>query len=84
MAKRRFNLSSIRPLLGATMLLVASTTLAIAEQYDSISTPAQRAACRPDVFRLCAAEIPSVPAITACMRRKKASLSEACRAVFEK
>jgi hypothetical protein len=54
-----------------------------AESYDNISTPAQRAACRPDVFRLCAGEIPSVSAITACLRRKKASLSDACRAVFE-
>ena len=43
----------------------------------------QRRACTPDVYRLCAAEIPSVSGITACLRRKKASLSDACRAVFE-
>ena len=46
-------------------------------------TPAQRRACTPDVYRLCAGEIPNVAAITACLRRQKASLSEACRAVFE-
>lgn len=46
-------------------------------------TPEQKRACTPDVYRLCAAEIPSVAAITACLRRKKASLSDACRAVFE-
>ena len=46
-------------------------------------TPAQRRACTPDVYRLCAGEIPNVKAITSCLRRQKASLSEACRAVFE-
>jgi hypothetical protein len=46
-------------------------------------TPAQKRACTPDVYRLCAGEIPNVRAITNCLRRQKASLSEACRAVFE-
>jgi hypothetical protein len=46
-------------------------------------TPEQRGACTPDVYRLCPGEIPNVRAITACLRRQKASLSEACRAVFE-
>ncbi len=46
-------------------------------------TPEQRKACTPDVYRLCAGEIPNVRAITACLRRQKASLSDACRAVFE-
>ena len=46
-------------------------------------TAEQRRACTPDVYRLCAGEIPNVRAITACLRRQKASLSEACRAVFQ-
>lgn len=45
-------------------------------------TPAQRKACTPDVHRLCAGERPSVSRITACLRRKKDRLSDACRAVF--
>ena len=48
-----------------------------------LATPEQKRACTPDVYRLCAGEIPNVRAITACLRRQKASLSEACRAVFE-
>ena len=48
-----------------------------------LATPEQRRACTPDVYRLCAGEIPNVRAITACLRRQKANLSEACRAVFE-
>jgi hypothetical protein len=46
-------------------------------------TPEQRRACTPDVYRLCAGEIPNVRAITACLRRQKASLSEACRMAFD-
>ncbi len=46
-------------------------------------TPEQKKACTPDVYRLCAGEIPNVSAITACLRRQKANLSDACRAVFE-
>jgi hypothetical protein len=49
----------------------------------AIGTPEQRKACTPDVYRLCPGEIPNVRAITACLRRQKASLSEACRAYFE-
>jgi len=45
-------------------------------------TPEQRRACTPDVYRFCAGEIPNVRAITACLRRLKGSLSEACRAAF--
>ena len=49
----------------------------------ALGTPEQRKACTPDVYRLCAGEIPNPRAITACLRRQKASLSDACRAVFE-
>lgn len=63
-------------------LLLTGAAPAIAQNYDSISTPQQRRACTPDVYRLCAGEIPSVAKITACLRRKKASLSEACRAAM--
>ncbi|MBN8987316.1 MAG: hypothetical protein J0H42_03645 [Rhizobiales bacterium] len=47
-------------------------------------TPEQRRACTPDVYRLCAGEIPNARAITACLRRQKANLSPACAAVFER
>jgi hypothetical protein len=49
----------------------------------AVGTPEQRRACTPDVYRLCPGEIPNVRAITSCLRRQKASLSDACRAVFE-
>ena len=64
--------------LGFLLTLMASTS-ASAQQ----GTPEQRKACTPDVYRLCAGEIPNARAITACLRRQKASLSPACSAVFE-
>jgi hypothetical protein len=70
--------------IAALSLLTASSGIALAaDPYSSLATADQRRACTPDVYRLCAGEIPSVAGITACLRRKKASLSEACRAVFE-
>lgn len=65
------------------LLLAAAHSRAEAQSDGSRATPEQRRACRPDVYRLCAGEIPSVPRITACMRRNRASLSDACRAVFD-
>lgn len=71
-----------RALVAGFALMTVTALPAIAQNYDSISTPAQRRACTPDVYRLCAGEIPSVAKITACLRRKKASLSDACRAAM--
>jgi hypothetical protein len=59
-------------------LALFSTGSALAEP----GTPEQRAACKPDVYRLCAGDIPNVRAITACLRRQRANLSPACAAVF--
>jgi hypothetical protein len=64
--------------LGILLALSAATPASA-----DLATPEQKRACTPDVYRLCAGEIPNVRAITACLRRQKASLSEACRAVFE-
>lgn len=78
----RFSAAARRNRLGTwlgLLLTVSAAGAAVAEP----GTPAQRKACTPDVYRLCAGEIPNVRAITSCLRRQKASLSEACRAVFE-
>ena len=63
--------------LGFLLALMASGS-ACAQQ----GTPEARRACTPDVYRLCAGEIPNVRAITACLRRKRSSLSAACAAIF--
>jgi len=72
--------SLIERALAIGLLLALATGSASAE----LATPEQKRACTPDVYRLCAGEIPNVRAITACLRRQKGSLSDACRAVFER
>ena len=47
-------------------------------------TPEQRQACEPDAMRLCSEFILDVDRITACMVKKRVSLSPACRAVFSR
>ena len=67
-----------RPAILGLFLSLLAAGSAVAQ-----GTAEQRRACMPDVYRLCAGDIPDVRAITACLRRQKAGLSEACRAVFE-
>jgi hypothetical protein len=62
--------------LGLVLTLMASGAA------SAQGTPEQRRACTPDVYRLCAGEIPNVRAITACLRRQKSSLNPACAALF--
>ena len=58
-------------------------TLASASTAFALGTPEQRRACTPDVYRLCAGEIPNVRAIIACLQRQKGNLSPACRSAME-
>lgn len=58
--------------------LLLAAPVAAAER----GTAAQRAACTPDVFRLCLSEIPNVDGIVACLKREKANLSSGCRTVI--
>jgi hypothetical protein len=67
----------------ASALGLALTLFTAGSALADLATPEQKRACTPDVYRLCPGEIPNVRAITNCLRRQKASLSDACRAVFE-
>ncbi|WP_407519133.1 hypothetical protein [Methylobacterium oryzisoli] len=62
----------------ATLLLITTAGASLAAD----GTAAQRAACTPDVFRLCSGEIPDVGRIKACLRRERQNLSTSCQAVF--
>jgi hypothetical protein len=78
-ARSRRAATRLDPVFALGLLLAM---LATGSASAEPGTQEQRRACTPDVYRLCAGEIPNVRAITACLRRQKASLSEACRAVF--
>ena len=64
-------------MLAATSLALVTLTSA---SYAYTQEQAQR--CTGDAMRLCGSEIPDVDRITACMAKKRAQLSEGCRAVF--
>lgn len=80
-SNRRFAAIASRARKTSTVSLFL-TMLATGSSFAQ-GTPEQRRACTPDVYRLCAGEIPNVKAITACLRRQKANLSPACAALFE-
>jgi len=46
-------------------------------------SPEAQQMCTGDAFRLCSAEIPDIPRITACMIKNRASLSSGCRSVMD-
>jgi hypothetical protein len=66
----------------ASLLGIFLTLIAVSSA-SALGTPEQRRACTPDVYRLCAGEIPNVRAITACLMRQKNNLSPACRTAME-
>lgn len=68
----------LRHALYAGLAVVLTSTASFA-----LGTDDQRAACTPDVFRLCSSEIPSVDRIVACLKKQRTSLSPGCQAVFK-
>jgi hypothetical protein len=62
-------------MLGFALSSYAGTSFALGSDEE-------RAACTPDVLRLCSIEIPNVDHILVCLNVKKASLSPACKAVL--
>jgi hypothetical protein len=70
----------VAAVLGISLTFVSASS---AFAQGTQGTSEQRRACTPDVYRLCAGEIPNVRAITACLVRQKGNLSPACRAAME-
>jgi len=73
----------MRLMLGFALAIgsgLAAHNAALAEEYRG--TPEQQMTCTPDVWRLCASQIPDVDRIVACLRANKPFLSDGCRAVF--
>lgn len=66
--------------IAAAFALVSSFTFAAPAFAES---DAERSACTPDVWRLCASEIPNVGAIKLCLQRERPRLSVACRTVMQ-
>lgn len=74
-----------------SQLAKASVALAFAAAVSALSSSASFAfsaeaqqMCTGDAFRLCSAEIPNVPKITACMVKHRGQLSSGCRVVLDR
>jgi len=63
-------------LLGLTLAAMPTTPAA------AQGTPAQRAACEQDAFRLCSEFIPDEGRTASCLRRHRLNLSPSCRALL--
>jgi hypothetical protein len=68
---------------GLMLAFAVSVSALSSTSSFAFSAEAQQM-CTGDAFRLCASEIPNIPAITACMVKHKADLSAGCRAVMDK
>ncbi|TCU70553.1 hypothetical protein EDE08_107372 [Bradyrhizobium sp. R2.2-H] len=83
---RSLNAKSFTGKIRATSLalgLAAIVSIASTSASFAFSAEAQQM-CTGDAFRLCSAEIPNIPKITACMIKHRSDLSAGCRAVMDK
>lgn len=69
---------------GCKLLIATALAFGMVTTASYAHTPEQEQMCAGDAMRLCSSEIPDVDRITACMIRQRASLSEGCKAVFQK
>ena len=65
------------------LTIAASVSVLSSNAGFAFSSEAQQM-CTGDAFRLCSDEIPNISKITACMMKKRASLSTGCRAVMDR
>jgi hypothetical protein len=77
--------SFTRTLRQAGLVLAFATSFSALASTSSFAASAEaRAMCTGDAYRLCSAEIPNIPAITACMYKHRAQLSTGCRTVLDR
>lgn len=77
-------MSSYRIVRIATLAALAVSASALATSPSLAFTQEAQQMCSADAMRLCSAEVPDIPRITACMVRNKSQLSPGCRAVMDK
>jgi hypothetical protein len=69
----------------AGLVLAFAVSLSALSATESFAYTAEaQQMCTGDAFKFCSAEIPNIPAITACMYKHRAELSAGCRSVMDK
>jgi hypothetical protein len=66
------------------MLAIAFTVSAVSSSPSFAVSAEIRAACTPDVYRVCSDAIPSLSKITSCMVARRTQLSPNCRSLLDK
>jgi len=72
---------SIMPLSALLMLVLVA---ALIPSTSRAFTPDQQRFCTGDAFRLCGSELPSIDRIAACLRSRRADLSQDCRVALDR
>ncbi|NEU98831.1 hypothetical protein [Bradyrhizobium uaiense] len=69
----------------AAVALAVAATVSLLSSTGSFAFSAEaQQMCSGDAFRLCSAEIPNIPRITACMVRNRSQLTSGCRVVLDR
>jgi hypothetical protein len=68
----------------AALVLTVAVPFSMAASPSFAYTLEAQQMCTGDAFRLCAAEIPDIPKITACMVKHRNDLSPGCRSVMDR
>ena len=68
---------------GLVLAFAVSVSALSSSQSFAFSSEAQQM-CTGDAFRLCSAEIPNIPAITACMIKHRPQLRAGCKTVMDR
>jgi hypothetical protein len=68
---------------GVALAFAATFSVLSSTASFAFSAEAQQM-CSGDAFRLCSAEIPNIPRITACMVKNRSQLSSGCRVVLDR
>ena len=68
---------------GLVLAFAVPLSALSATESFAYSSEAQ-AQCTGDAFKFCSAEIPNIPAITACMIKHHTQLSSGCRVVMDR
>lgn len=70
---------------SASVALAVAATVSVLSSTTSFAFSAEaQEMCTGDAFRLCSAEIPNIPKITACMVRNRSQLTSGCRVVLDR
>ncbi|WP_249141195.1 MULTISPECIES: hypothetical protein [Bradyrhizobium] len=79
-----YRIANYRIIRIATLVALATSAAALATSPSLAFTQEAQQMCSGDAMRLCSAEIPDIPRITACMVRNKSQVSPGCRAVMDR